>query len=396
MTEYQFPKDFLWGVAISGHQTEGNNINSDWYHWEKLNKIEDGSTSGEACDFYHRFKEDINLAKRLNLNAFRLSIEWSRIESKVGEFDEKEIEHYQDVLLYLKQNNFKVFLTLWHFTLPQWLAEMGGWQNRQSVFYFCRYVKKIAEKFSKLVDFWLTLNEPTMYVGAAYLTGIWPPQKKSILKTIKAFSNLVKAHQKSYQIIHQLIKNAKVGISQNVVYFHSPQIPLDKQLSWTFNFLYNKLFHFLTKKYHDFIGLNFYYAYLVSNLKLGKKIRRLVVRSLRKKDLKVEIYPKGIYYLVKMFRKYKLPIYITENGVDDPIDDKRKEFIEKNLKWLHRGLEEKIDIKGYLHWSLIDNFEWQEGFEPKYGLFEVNYQTQQRKIRPSAEFYAEIAKKNGL
>jgi beta-glucosidase len=396
MLTNKFPNDFLWGVALSGHQTEGDNVNSDWYAWEKLKKFKNELFSGAACDFYHCYQEDVNLAKQLNLNAFRLGIEWSRIEPKQGEFDEKEIEHYKNVLLYLKKNNFKVFLTLWHFTLPQWLAELGGWQNRKSIYYFQRYVEKIAGSFSDLVDFWLTLNEPTMYTGAAYLTGVWPPQKTSFSKTIKTFLNLVEAHKKTYRRIHQLIKNAKVGIAQNIVYFHAPLNPLDRQLSWIFNFFYNRLFHLLTKKSHDFIGLNFYYAYLVSNLNVAKKIKRIMVRSFLKKDLKVEIYPRGIFQAIKMFQKYKLPIYITENGIDDATDNERKEFIEEHLKWLNYGIKNKIDVRGYLYWSLIDNFEWQEGFEPRYGLFEVDYRTQQRKIRPSAKFYSQIAKNNGF
>jgi len=394
MTTNQFPKNFLWGVAISGHQTEGDNLNSDWCVWEKNGKIEDGSISGEACDFYHRYQADIDSAKSLNLNAFRLSIEWSRIEPTEGKFDEKEIEHYKNVLLYLKQNNFKVFLTLWHFTLPQWLATQGGWENKKTIFYFQRYIEKIVKKFGNLVDFWLTLNEPTMYTGAAYLTGVWPPEKRSFLKTVKVFCKLMEAHKKSYEIIHHLIPEAKVGIAQNVVYFHSPQNPMDKYLSWFFNFLYNKLFYLLTKKYHDFIGLNYYYAYLVSNLNLVKKIKRIIVKSLKKKDLKVEIYPPGIYQVIKMFKKYKIPIYITENGLDDADDKKRPEFIRDHLKWINEAIQEGTQVKGYLHWSLMDNFEWQEGFEPKYGLFEVDYKTLERKPRQSAKFYSEIAKNN--
>lgn len=396
MPDFKFPKNFLWGVAISGHQFEGNNVNADWCLWEKQGKIEDGSISGQACDFYFRYQGDIDLAKKLNLNTFRLGVEWSRIEPQRGEWDEKEIEHYRQILRYLKNNNFKVFLTLWHFTLPQWFAKEGGWENNQSTFYFCRYLKKIVESFSEFVDFWLTMNEPTMYVGAAYLTSIWPPQKKSILRTIKVFWRLVKTHQASYQLIHQNIKNVQVGLAQNIVYFYSPGNPIDRPLSWIFNCFYNKLFHLLTKKSHDFIGLNYYHAYRVTNLKLAKKIRRIVVRSLRKKDLTVEIYPPGILQAVKLFKKYKLPIYITENGIDDATDDQRIDFIKANLKWLHRGLKEKIDIRGYMHWSLIDNFEWQEGFEPRYGLFAVDYQTQERKARPSAEVYSQIAKNNGF
>lgn len=396
MPDFKFPKNFLWGVAISGHQTEGNNLNSDWYAWERQGKIMDGNNSGRACGFYHRYQEDIDLAKQLNLNCFRLGIEWSRIEPKRGEWDEKEIEHYRDVLLYLKKNNLKVFLTIWHFTLPQWFAEEIGWEGKESVFYFSRYLEKVIEEFSDLVDFWITLNEPTMYAGAAYLINIWPPQKKSILKTIQTIFNLVKAHKKSYQLIHQKIKNAQVGIAQNVVYFRFSQNPLDRPLAWIFNCLYNKLFHLLTKKYHDFIGLNYYYAYQVTNLKIAKKIRRVIVRSLRKKDLRVEIYPPGIYQVVKLFKKYKKPIYITENGIDDATDTKRIPFIKETLRWLYRAIEEKIDIRGYMHWSLIDNFEWQEGFEPRYGLIEINYINQERKIRPSAEIYGEIAKENGF
>jgi len=396
MDIYKFPRNFLWGVAISSYQTEGNNLNSDWYTWEKLGKIEDGSSSGRACDFYHRYQEDIDLAKKMNLNSFRLSIEWSRIEPTKGKFNEKEIEHYKNVLLYLKKNNFKVFLTLWHFTLPNWLAEIGGWENRKSIFYFCRYTEKIVKNFSDLADFWITLNEPVMYTGSAYLTGIWPPEKRSLFNAIKVFNHLVKAHKKAYQIIHRLIPQAQVGLAQNVVYFHAPQNPIDQHLSWIFNFFYNKLFYLLTKKDHDFIGLNYYYSYLVSNLRLAKKLRRLAVRSLKKKYIKVEIYPKGIYRVIKMFKKYNLPIYITENGLDDESDQKRPIFIREHLKWLHYGIKKGIDIRGYLYWSLIDNFEWQEGFEPRFGLIEVDYQTLERKPRQSAWLYAKIAKENGF
>jgi beta-glucosidase len=396
MTEFRFPKDFLWGVAISGHQTEGNNVNADWYLWEKQGKIEDGSVSGQACDFYRCYQQDIGLAKNLNLNAFRLGIEWSRIEPKRGEWDEKEIEHYRQVLLFLKKNNFKVFLTIWHFTLPQWFVQEGGWEDKRSIKYFCRFVEKIVGNFSSLVDFWLVFNEPTMYTGGAYLTAIWPPQKKSIKKSIKVFFNLVKAYKKSYRIIHQVKSQAKVGLAQNVVYFYSPQNPIDKQLSWAFNFLYNKSFHYFTKRFHDFIGLNYYYAYRVTNFRVAKKIRRIMVKSLRKKDLTVEIYPPGIYQVTKMFKKYKLPIYITENGLDDSSDDRREDFIKEHLKWLAKAIENKVPIEGYFHWSLIDNFEWQEGFEPKYGLFAVNYKTQERKMRPSSRFYEKIAKEGKL
>ncbi|MFN3301524.1 MAG: glycoside hydrolase family 1 protein [Patescibacteria group bacterium] len=394
--EYKFPKDFLWGVAISSYQVEGNNYYSDWYSWEKLGKIKDGSTSGLACDFYHRYQEDIDLAKNLNLNAFRLSLEWSRIEPKEGEFNEKEIAHYQKILNYLKEKKFKIFLTFWHFTLPWWLAKIGGWENKKSVFYFTRFVEKIVSQFSHLVDFWLTLNEPLIYVACSYFLGLWPPEKRNLISAFKVFLNLIKAHQKSYQIIHQFLPEAKVGIANNLVFFKPKEKFFDKKLANFFHSFYNYIFYSLTKNTHDFIGLNYYTCHRVEFFKFFDLIKRMTSENPETRTIRKEVHPEGLYFLLKDLKKFNLPIYITENGLADSGDRRRRRFILRHLKYLWQAIQEGVDIRGYLYWSLIDNFEWREGFKPRFGLFELNYETLERRPRKSAYLFKEICQKNAL
>ncbi len=394
---YQFPKDFLWGVSISSYQTEGNNFYSDWYAWEKLGKIKDGSTSGLACDFYHLYHQDIDLAKSLNLNAFRLSVEWSRIEPEEGKFNQKEIDHYKKVLNYLKEKNFKVFLTCWHFSLPYWLAKKGGFENKENIFYFIRFVKKIVFDFSHLVDFWLTLNEPLIYVACSYLLGLWPPEKKNLISALKVFFNLVKAHQQSYKIIHQILPQAKVGLANNLVYFRVAKNNFfDKKLTKIFHSFYNYIFYSLTKNTHDFIGLNYYTSHRVEFFKIKDLIKRMTSENPETRVIHKEVHPEGLYFLLKDLKKFNLPIYITENGIADSTDHRRRRFILRHLKYLSLAIKEKVPVKGYLYWSLIDNFEWREGFKPRFGLVAIDYETLKRKPRKSALMYSEICQKNAL
>lgn len=394
---YQFPKDFLWGVAISSYQTEGNNYYSDWYAWEKLGKIKDGSLSGQACDFYHLYQSDINLAKNLNLNAFRLSIEWSRIEPEEGKFDQKAIKHYQKVLTFLKEKKFKVFLTLWHFTLPYWLAKKGGWENKNSVLYFTRLVEKIVPEFVNFVDFWLTINEPLIYIGCAYFLGLWPPEKKNLFASLKVFFNLIKAHKKSYQIIHQIDSKAKVGLANNLVYFKPVRNNFfDEKLAKIFHYFYNYSFYNLTKGAHDFIGLNYYTCHRVKFFKIFDLIKRMTSENPETRVLRKEVHPEGLYFLLKDLKRFNLPIYITENGLADEGDLRRRRFILRHLKYLWQAIQEGVDVRGYLYWSLIDNFEWKEGFKPRFGLIKIDYENLARIPKRSAFLYQEICQNNAL
>ena len=174
-----FPQHFLWGAAASSYQVEGDNVNSDWWRWEKLAGKEN---SGRACRHYEFYEEDFDLAKSLNHNAHRLSIEWSRIEPEEGKFSQEELKHYIDVILSLRSRNIEPIVTLHHFTNPVWFADSGGWKSRRAVSRFLAYCDFVTRSLAKHVHYWITINEPTVYISHGYLIGAWPPQVKSYLR----------------------------------------------------------------------------------------------------------------------------------------------------------------------------------------------------------------------
>lgn len=367
MKKLKFPKDFLWGTATSAYQVEGGIENSDW------SKV---YPAGLACNHYDLYEEDFDLMKKLNQTAFRLSIEWSRIEPEEGKFDKKEIEHYRRYLQSLKARKIKTMVTLHHFTNPLWLGKIGGWTDKKVVFYFSRFAKKVFDEYKDLVDFWITINEPLIFASQSYLISLWPPQKKNPFLFLKVIENQVAAHKKVYTTFHKMDKKALIGISKNNIYFEGAG-------SFVPRYFWNKYFLNKTKKYQDFIGLNYYF-------------HRPQDKNKQVSDIGWEIYPEGIYRVLKELKKYQKPIYITENGLADAKDKLRKDFIKNHLFWLHKAIEEGVDVRGYFHWSLMDNFEWEKGFEPRFGLIEIDYKTLERKIRPSALFYAKICKENAL
>lgn len=390
-----FPEGFLWGAATSAYQVEGNNINSDWWEWEKLGK---SPASGDTCNQYNLFEQDFELIKQLNQNAHRLSLEWSRIEPEEGVFDETEIEHYVKVLEYLKSLNIKVMLTLYHFTLPLWLAKKGGWENGKSVNYFDKFVQKIVPEIKDFVDLWITINEPGVLVYCSYMEAKWPPQKKSNLAAFKATRNLIRSHKRAYKTIHNLVPNAKVGIAQNVQSFTAfHKHSLREQLGVIFSDLTtNHLFYFFTKGYHDFLGINYYFH---NRLKVDKGFFPTVasVNEFTKdvSDLGWEVFPEGMFDVLTDL-KDGLPIYVTECGIATSNDDRRIRFLMQYLQEVYRAIQAGVKVKGFFYWSLLDNFEWADGFDPRFGLVEVDFKTQKRTPRPSAEIYADIIKHNGI
>jgi len=379
MARYEFPKNFYWGAATSAHQVEGNNHN-DWTEWEKETNH---PISGRACDHYNKFREDFDIAKNLGHNAHRFSIEWSRVEPEEGRFNEKEIEHYRQVIAALRERGIEPFVTLWHWTLPTWIAKQGGWENKKTIDDFARHANKVARSV-KNVRFWITLNEPEIYAMNSYLRGKWPPQKKSLLKFLQVYKNLAKAHKKAYAIIHSTwVLDTQVGIAKNNSYFEGWTAPV-------FNYFWNNWFLQKIAAYQDFIGLNHYFHNRIKGFKYNQNENKTV------SDMGWEIYPEGIYHVLKDLKKYNKPIYITENGVADAQDIHREKFIKEHLKWAHKAIEDGVDLRGYLYWSLLDNFEWDSGFWPRFGLVKVDYQTMKRRIRQSAYAYAKIVKENSL
>ena len=392
----KFPKGFLWGAGTSAYQVEGGNIHSDWWEWEKHRSPQ--FHSGPAADQYHLYKEDFDLAKSLNHNAHRLSIEWSRIEPREGEFDSHEIEHYRQVLKSLQDRGMKVMLTLWHFTLPKWVAEQGGWENGRTVGFFERFVKRVAADLAPYVDFWITLNEPGVYTYQTYIERVWPHAKKSLWGAVKTTFNLAKAHRRIYKFLHQLWPHKPVGVANNIESFEPyHKHSLIEQISVVVTDLVsNHLFYFLTGKTHDFLGINYYFHL---RFKHRRGILPEIVDASRQSrdisDLGWEVYPEGIFDVLADLSD-DLPIYITECGIASTNDDRRNRFLIMYLGEVYRAIQAGVKVKGFFYWSLIDNFEWHLGFEPRFGLIEVDYSTQQRKIRPSALIFGEIIKHNAI
>jgi beta-glucosidase len=396
---------FFFGASTSSQQVEGGNHN-DWSEWEManaerlakaaaekkwpeyilaryLNPLQkENYISGLACDHYHRFREDFDIAKSLGHNAHRFSIEWSRIEPEEGKFDEKEIKHYREVISALRERGIEPFVTIWHWTLPLWLTQKGGLQTKEFPEYFARYAEKLAKSLPD-VRFWITLNEPEVVTWNGYGRGIWPPNKTGKLLPFRMMRVLARAHRLAYHRMKAIIPKAQVGATMNMQWFESIGDPINNILAYFGSRLVN--FYFLNRivKATDFIGCNYYFHKRIAwgfNKNLNEEIS----------DMGWEICPEGIYHVLKDLKKYQLPIYIMENGVADARDAQRESFIMRHLDWMRKVMDEGVDVRGYFHWSLLDNFEWASGFWPRFGLVEIDYKTLERKARSSALAYKKI------
>jgi beta-glucosidase len=395
----EFPEGFLWGAATSAHQVEGNNINSDWWEWEKKHQPED-KWSGLADDQYNLYEQDFEMIKALGHNTHRLGIEWARIEPEDGLFNQEAIDHYVDVLKSLKTKNISVMLTLHHFTNPLWISKKGGWENGKTVWYFERFVKKIVPIIGEYVDLWCTVNEPGVYTYMAFSGGVWPPQKKSTIASMKVMWNMAQAHKKAYKVIHSFKSKAMVGFAQHYATynrFHKHSIR-ETIAEMVLEIGTNHPFYILTGgKTNDFIGLNYYQNRYITK-PIDKKWPDLLPYEMIKKDVSDmgwEIYPPGMFEALVDYSDHK-PIYITENGIASLNDDRRVRFLLSFLKEIHHAIEMGVPVKGYYYWSLLDNFEWHDGFGPRFGMVHVDYKTQERIPKPSAFVYKDIAQNNGI
>jgi beta-glucosidase len=398
-----FPKNFLWGVSTSPHQIEGGNKN-DWTEWESSpERLSDLKARGDniadyrsglAANSWALYEQDFNLVEELNCGAYRLGVEWSRIEPELGVYNNEAIEHYRTMLKSLKLRKIKVVLTLWHWTNPLWLAKIGGWSNLAVVDYFERFVELCVEEFGEYVDLWLTLNEPMMIIGHGYMNGKFPPNHKNDLYgSIKLFNNFAAAHKLAYKTIHKKLPEAEVGLAMTTGYFDAvhPNNLVEKAMVKIADYVRNFLLLKKIGKKFDFIGVNYYHH---DRLTWRPPFKANENKKLT--DFGWEIYPEGIYHVLKNYAKFKKPLYITENGLADAADKDREQFIKDHLAFVQKAIADGADVRGYFYWSLIDNFEWADGYWPKFGLYSVDRKTFVRTARPSAASYAKICQENGF
>ena len=411
--DFKFPTEFLWGAATAAHQVEGNNINNDWYEWEQQGRS--AEPSGIAADFYHRYEGDFDLAKSLAHNAFRMSIEWSRIEPENGKFSNTELLHYRDVLTAARARGLKTFVTLHHFTNPLWASRQGGWSNSEMPLWFGDYVNFIVPNLSDLVDFWITINEPNVSILTSYVVGLTPPGIQDMKKAAIALSNYLKAHARAYHAIHGFSPDAKVGFAHHMRIFTPERWwhPGDILVAHFVENFWNHQILRAMKSGHirlsipfvinydehwpelagtlDFLGVNYYTRdYMKLDLSVKEKFVVVPHTDVPLNDLGWELYPKGLYRSLLLAGSYGVPIYITENGLADASDSQRKNFLCTHLRQLSYAMEDGVDVRGYLHWALIDNFEWVSGYKPRFGLIAIDYKTQERHIRSSARVYQDV------
>lgn len=424
MDELRFPDGFLWGTASSSHQVEGNNTNNQWWAFEQqANSIWHGDRSGLACDWWRRAEVDFDLMQQLGLAAHRMSLEWSRIEPEPGRFDHAALDRYREMLDGLLRRGIRPMVTFHHFTNPLWLERAGGWERPEVVARFQNYVRYAIQNLSDLCNTWLTVNEPLVYVAQGWVRGIWPPQKHSLLASLRVFRHMLLAHGAAYQTIHACQPDAQVGYAMAVRVFtpSNPDSLLDRYAAGLKRYLgehvwltstsdgrvrpplgLNEYNHTLRDS-AEFIGINYYTRDLVrfraNPAQLFGEEHYLPDGEYSDsgwRGVYSEYAPQGFYQIIREVSALGKPIYITENGLPDRDDDQRPRWLLAHIHQMHRAIAEGSDVRGYYHWTFTDNFEWSEGWGLRFGLVELNSETQERQLRPSAHMFSEIARCNGI
>ena len=414
MDKKEFSKKFFWGASTASHQVEGGTVNQ-WSVWELANAKELAKTaedrlgelpiwdeiksqaedpknyvSGEGVDHYNRYKEDFDIAKKLNLNAMRFGVEWSRLEPEEGKWDDGAEEHYRNYIAELRKRGIEPFMNIWHWTVPTWFDEKGGFSHKANLKYFYNFVQKLADAYGKELNYTITLNEPNVYATFGYITREWPPQEHSYLKAGLVYWNLIKAHKKSYKILKSANPSMQIGVAAQLANIQAkrPHNFIDQSVTKVMRYLWNWWFLHRIRKQQDFIGFNYYFT---DYYKYFHRDNPHVPLS----DLGWYMEPEGLYpLLLRAWAHYQKPIFVTENGLADMHDQYRQWWLEESIVAMERAISEGVDVQGYFHWSLLDNFEWKYGWWPKFGLVEVDREHgMKRTIRPSAQWYADKIKK---
>lgn len=404
---YSFPKGFYWGAATASYQVEGGIHNTDWAEAALVGRV---PPCDRACDHYHRYEADFDIAQTLGHNAHRFSIEWARIEPEEGKFNDQEIEHYRDVLRALHARGIKPYITLWHFTLPLWFSERGGFEQKDSPQLFARYCAYVVEKLNDLCGDFSTMNEPNVFGSNGWLRGSWPPFKRFSLTDLISITNsgrtyeakasrgvqplflymrvmkhLADAHNTAYDVIKQVAPNVEVSVVKHVILFHANWNPFNKLVAFVANYHWTHKFMNRVHAKCDSIGLNYYF-----HKKFGDRT------VYEKTDMDWDIYPEGLEDALLMLARYKKPLFVSESGIADERDVHRADYITRQVQAVGRAILRGADVRGHMYWSLLDNYEWALGFEKRFGLIHINYDTLERTIRPSAYVYKKICEENAI
>ncbi len=408
----EFPKDFLWGTATAAHQVEGNNTSSDFWLLEHLPGTIFAEPSGDACDHYHRYPEDIALLAALGFNSYRFSIEWARIEPEEGHFSQAAIDHYRRMLIACHENGLSPMVTFHHFTSPRWLISAGGWTNMDTAEKFARYCAHATRHLGDLMDFACTINElniPKM-IGAMFTSdqGEDSPMLKFIHTAAQAFGVemdsfapflfafsdqgrdvLIESHHKAVQAIKADRSDLPVGLTialndmQAVDGGEATRDKLRREIQDVF---------LEAARGDDFIGVQTYTRQRVDPTgplppEAGVELTQMGY----------EFWPEALEATLRYTHQVAgIPMIVTENGIGTEDDTRRLEYYRRALRGAAKCLADGLDIRGYFAWSAFDNFEWLFGYRPKFGIIAVDRATQERTAKPSGEWLGQVAQANGF
>jgi beta-glucosidase len=421
--DVSFPGDFLWGVATAAHQVEGGSSDSNWTWWESqsdpsgMPRIAGGQAAGDACDHWNRYPEDIELMKQLGVSSYRFSIDWARVEPRPGEFDADAIAHYHGVLAALKEAGIRPCITLLHFSWPMWFEQLGAFEKSANIAHFERFARRMFQEYRPACKLWCTVNEAEVVSLMGYLLGMFPPGQQDLHTALLVQRNLVLAHAKVYQALKHMPGGgtARIGFVKNIFQFEPfrrwnlAEWVLARLVEWAHNgaiMRYMATGMFISRvpwlawitAYDpevrgagDFIGLN-YYSHGHVRIKLDRDQPVSLAHRPHETptDFHFAMYPEGLHRALHRLAALGKPIFVTENGVPDATDRIRDTFIRRYLYALHRARIEGVDVQGYYYWTLMDNFEWAEGYHQRFGLYHVDFDTQKRTLREGAKAYARV------
>jgi beta-glucosidase len=399
----RFPDNFLFGAAVAAHQVEGGNTNSDWWWWEHVESTPCREPSGDACDFYHRYREDISMLAGFGLNAFRFSIEWARIEPAEGEFSRAALDHYRRVLEACQEHHVAPIVTFHHFTLPKWLQDAGGFASERFPSLFERYCDRAAAALGDLIACACTINEPQGLGSSGYMLGINPPGHTDDRDGAqRAIDNLLEAHKAGAAAIRSRYR-IPVGVTLAL-----PELQYEDgaelgTTSLEVESRVNDWFFELARK-DEFVGVQTY-----TRFRIGPEGPRSpgydwsdTTREPTETDhttqMGYEDYPQALGATIRRAAKScpGLPILVTESGIATAHDERRIAYMQAALREVQACLADGIDVRSYFYWSLLDNFEWALGYAPTFGLVAVDRQTFARHPKPSASWLGAVARNRSL
>ena len=386
----RFPDGFVWGAATSSHQIEGGNVNNDWWVWEHNPASGCAEPSGDACDSYHLWEQDIELVAGLGLGAYRFSLEWSRIEPAPGEFSAAAIAHYRQMCEACLDRGLEPVVTFHHYTLPRWLSDRGGWEADGAGELFAAFVAKAAAGLGDVVGRACTINEPNVIGVMGYNQGEFPPGVKDDLRRHLAVNDiLVRAHRLAVDALRAGPGRFPAGLTLSMAELTADEGG-ETVRDAAEEILENRFLR--GAEGDDFVGVQGY-----TRIHFGPDGKAADDPNLPQTQMGYEFWPQVVEYTVRRTAEYTgLPVVVTENGIATDDDGERIAFMNQALQGVLRCLDDGVDVRGYFAWSLLDNFEWTHGFRPKFGLCEVDRATFERRPKPSAHWLGRVARANSL